>query len=150
MKNFKNQLLVAFTLLVAISASAQDYLMTLKPLSASVLNIDGKKTTEAPLIENQTFSYIYKDGEVEVVFEGNLHYEFFNNKKHFIKSELLWTSKDECYMTIKDFNLPNFPFKAGTKMRMKITKVKDGYVHYKSTLGGRTWKGKMKESTVKK
>lgn len=150
MRNFKNQLLIAATLLVAISVNAQDYLMTLKPLSASVLKIDGKKTTEAPLIENKTFSYMYKGGEVEVVFEGNSHYEFFNHKKHFIKSELIWTSKDECYMIIKDFNLPNFPFKAGTKMRMKITKIKDGYVHYKSTLGGRTWKGKMKESTIRK
>ena len=52
-------------------------------------------------------------------------------------------------MIIRDFNLPNFPFKAGTKMRMKITKVENGFIHYTSTLGGRTWKGKMKESDVK-
>lgn len=148
MRNFKNQLLVAAILFASITVCAQDYLMTLKPLSASVLKIDGK-TTEAPLIKDKTFTYNYKGGEVLVVFEKNQHFEFFNNKKNFIKSELIWTSKDECYMIIKDFNLPNFPFKAGTKMKMKITKVKDGFVHYKSTLGGRTWKGKMKESEVK-
>ncbi|MFK8060992.1 MAG: hypothetical protein AB8B78_12985 [Polaribacter sp.] len=150
MKNFKTQLVVTVTLFLAIAIQAQDHLMVLKPMSASVLKIDKtKKMTEAPLVKDASYSYKYKGGDVLVVFEGNYHYEFFNSKKHFIKSDLVWTNKDECYMIIKEFNLPNFPFKAGTKMKMEITKVKDGFVHYKSTLGGRTWKGKMKETKTK-
>ncbi len=148
MKNLKTYFLFAAVLFATATVSAQDYLMTLKPLSASVLDLK-EETKETPLIKDKTFSYQYKGEDVLVVFEGKEHFEFYNNKKHFIKSDLLWTSKDECYMIIRDFNLPNFPFKAGTKMRMKITKVENGFIHYTSTLGGRTWKGKMKESDVK-
>lgn len=146
MKNFKNQFLLTLALVCAFTINAQDYLMTLKPLSASVLNINKTETVEEPLISNTTYTYKYKGGEVVVVFEGNEHYEFYNNRKHFIKSDLVWTSKKECFMIIKDYNLPNFPFKVGTKMKMKITKKKDGNVYYTTTLGGRTWKGKMKEA----
>ena len=145
MKNFKNQFLLILVLVSALTVNAQDYLMTLKPLSASVLNINATEPVAEPLISNTTYTYKYKGGDVEVVFEGNEHYEFYNNREHFIKSDLVWTSKKECFMTIKDYNLPNFPFKVGTKMKMKITKKKDGYVNYTTTLGGRTWKGKMKE-----
>jgi hypothetical protein len=146
MKNLKNQFLLILVLVCAVSVNAQDYLMTLKPLSASVLNINKTEPVAEPLINNTTYTYKYKGGEVVVVFEGNEHYEFYNNRKHFIKSDLVWTSKKECFMIIKDYNLPNFPFKIGTKMKMKITKKKDGYVNYTTTLGGRTWKGKMKEA----
>lgn len=145
MKNFKTPLFLSLVLMIAFATNAQDYLMTLKPMSASVLNINATENVDEPLIKNTSYTYKYKGGDVLVVFEGNEHYEFYNNKKHFIKSDLVWTSKKECFMTIKDYNLPNFPFKIGTKMRMKITKKKDGYVYYTTTLGGRTWKGKMKE-----
>lgn len=145
MKNFKTPLFVLLVLMIAFTTNAQDYLMTLKPMSASVLTINATETVDEPLIKNTKYTYKYKGGDVLVVFEGNEHYEFYNEKKHFIKSDLVWTSKKECFMTIKDYNLPNFPFKVGTKMRMKITKKKEGYVYYTTTLGGRTWKGKMKE-----
>jgi hypothetical protein len=48
-------------------------------------------------------------------------------------------------MKLQESNLPNFPFKIGSELSIKITKVKRGYIYYDSTLGGRTWSGKMKE-----
>ena len=146
MKKLKTQILLVLVLVVSsLTITAQDYLMTLKPLSASVLTINKTENVVVPMISNSTYTYKYKGGDVVVVFEGNEHYEFYNNRKNFIKSDIVWTSKKECYMTIKDHNLPNFPFKVGTKMKMKITKKKEGYVYYTTTLGGTTWKGKMKE-----
>ena len=49
----------------------------------------------------------------------------------------------EYYLTIKESNLPNFPFKMGTKMHILVNKVKGKRVYYTSTLGGRSWEGKM-------
>ena len=89
MKNLKNQFLLILVLVCAVSVNAQDYLMTLKPLSASVLNINKTEPVAEPLINNTTYTYKYKGGEVVVVFEGNEHYEFYNNRKHFIKSDFL-------------------------------------------------------------
>ncbi|KGL58845.1 hypothetical protein PHEL85_3116 [Polaribacter sp. Hel1_85] len=103
-------------------------------------------STFSPLIENQKFTYKYHGEEVLVIFSETQHIEYFNNKKNYIKSKISWVSKDECTMTIIESNLPNFPFKSGTKLSMHITKIKHNNVYYESTLGGRTWTGKMKKA----
>ncbi|MEO9570453.1 MAG: hypothetical protein ABJH82_03550 [Polaribacter sp.] len=148
MKNFTNKLLLAVVLLFAVYLNAQDYLMTLNPTALNFIDKDAKEFKGEPLVSNKTFTYMYDGGEVEVVFKGNEHYEFHNNKQHFIKSKLFWVSEDLVYVTIEDFTIPNFPFDRGTKMKIEITKVEKDYVYYKSTLGGRTWLGKMKESSL--
>ena len=151
MKNFKNKLFLAIILLCAVYVNAQDYLMTLNPSALNFIDKDAKEFEGEPLISNKTFTYIYDGGEVEVVYDGDQHYEYHNNKQYCIKSKLFWVAKDLVYVTIEDFTIPNFPFKRGTKMKIEITKVeKNGNVSYKSTLGGRTWLGKMKESNLKK
>ncbi len=149
MKNFKNKLFLTLILLFAIYVNAQDYLMTLNPTSLNFIDKDAKEFKGQPLVKDNTYSYQYDGGNVDVIFKGNEHYEFHNNRKHFIKSKLFWVAEDLVYVTIEDFNLPNFPFKRGTKMKIEITKVEKNYIYYKSTLGGRTWLGKMKETDLK-
>ncbi|KGL64166.1 hypothetical protein [Polaribacter sp. Hel1_85] len=148
MKNFKKQFAIAIILLTINYVSAQDYLMTLNATAINFIDKDAKEFEGEPLISNQTFTYNHDNDEVEVMFNGNEHYEFHNNKKYFIKSNLFWVSEDIVYVTIEEFTIPNFPFKKGTKMKIEITKVDNKYVYYKSTLGGRTWLGKMKESSL--
>ncbi|MEO9570076.1 MAG: hypothetical protein ABJH82_13255 [Polaribacter sp.] len=98
----------------------------------------------APLLNETNYTYRYKGDDVLVVYKNDEHIEYFNNKKYFIRSKIKWTAKDKCYMTIQESNLPNFPFAKGTKLHMKIIKIKRGKVFYESTLGGRSWTGKMK------
>lgn len=148
MKNFTNKLLLAAVLLFTVYVNAQDYLMTLNPTALNFIDKDAKEFEGEPLVSNKTFTYMYDGGEVEVVYKGNEHYEFHNNKQHFIKSKLFWVSEDLVYVTIEDFTIPNFPFKRGTQMKIQIEKVDKDVVYYKSTLGGRTWLGKMKESKL--
>ncbi|WP_159950727.1 hypothetical protein [Polaribacter septentrionalilitoris] len=148
MKNFKNKLFLVLVLSFAIYVNAQDYLMTLNPTSLNFIDKNATEYKGEPLIKDKSFTYNYNGGEVFVTFKGDEHIEFHNNKQHFIKSKLFWVSKDLVYVTIEDYTLPNFPFKRGTKMKIEFTKVKDGFVEYKSTLGGRTWLGKMKESKL--
>ena len=148
MKNFTNKLLLAVVLLFAVYVNAQDYLMTLNPTALNFIDKDAKEFEGEPLVSNQTFTYMYDGGKVEVEYKGDTHYEYHNNRQHFIKSKLFWVSEDLVYVTIEDFTIPNFPFERGTKMKIEITKVEKDYVYYKSTLGGRTWLGKMKESKL--
>lgn len=148
MKNFKNKLFLTLILLFAIYVNAQDYLMTLNPTATNFIDKNATEFKGEKLVKDNTYTYQYDGGAVEVIFKGNEHYEFHNNKKHFIKSKLFWVSEDLVYVTIEDFNLPTFPFKKGTKMKIEITKVEKEYIYYKSTLGGRTWLGKMKESNL--
>ncbi|QNM87025.1 hypothetical protein H9W90_07900 [Polaribacter pectinis] len=145
MKTIKNQLLFAFILTFTIATNAQDRLMTLGVYSKSLIAENIAEYKDAPIIDNKTFTYEYKGGQVLVIFNGKEHIEYYNNNKNYIKSSIKWISRRECLITLKEINLPNFPFKTGTHLKMEITKIRGRNVYYKSTLGGRTWLGKMKE-----
>ncbi|QOD62188.1 hypothetical protein H9I45_07035 [Polaribacter haliotis] len=146
MKTIKKQVTIACIILFSISINAQDSLMLLGSFSANIkLTTNEVEYQQRPIIHNQTFTYNFKGGEVLVEFKDNQHIEYYNNKKHSIKSTIVWISKNECIITLKEINLPNFPFKKGNSLKMVITEVRGNNVYYKSTLGGRTWKGKMKE-----
>ena len=140
----KIQLLI-LTILFSFSVKAQDIAMNSSSSSYDNMKYNVSKTKIVPLLEESTYTYKYKGENVEVVFTEDKHIEYFNNKKYFIKSKIEWTANDECYMTIEDSNLPNFPFRSGVKLLMKIVKIKRGYIHYESTLAGKTWTGKMKQ-----
>ncbi|GAB7256950.1 hypothetical protein [uncultured Polaribacter sp.] len=141
MKKFK--LLVIFALF-AFSAAGQNLAMnTLNNYGNTISTVE--KEAIVPLLNETKYTYKYKGENVVVVFSENKHVEYFNEGKYFIKSDISWVSEDECYMTLQESNLPNFPFKKGIKLKMKITKIKRGYIFYESTLGGRTWEGRMRK-----
>lgn len=131
--------------IIAFSTKAQELAMNTPSNYKNHATYEVSNTLIVPLLKETTYTYKYKGDNVLVVFKENKHIEYFNNKKYFIKSNLVWTADDECYMTIQESNLPNFPFRSGTKLRMKIKKIKRGYIYYESTLGGRSWTGKMKK-----
>ena len=140
----KLQLLIT-VIIITFSTGAQDLAMNTQMSNSDDINYNVTNNKIVPLLEETTYTYKYKGDDVLVVFTENRHIEYFNNKKHSIKSNLRWVSENECEMTILESNLPNFPFRNGTKLNMKITKVKNGYIYYQSTLGGRSWTGKMKK-----
>jgi hypothetical protein len=140
----KKILLLSALIILVTTVKAQDVAMV------NVKNIDtyenkSRRSTEViPVLEETEYTYKYNNDEVLVTFKDGEHIEYFNNKKYYIKSKLEWITNEECYMTIQESNLPDFPFNKGSKLHMKILKVKNGKVFYESTLGGRTWSGKMK------
>ncbi|MGB0892331.1 MAG: hypothetical protein ACPGUU_08255, partial [Flavobacteriaceae bacterium] len=80
---------------------------------------------------------------VQVQFDGNNHTELHNDGKIYIKSTIEWTSNCTYYLTIKETNFPNFPFKKGDKLQVEILKVKGDNVYYKSTINKKSWEGKL-------
>lgn len=148
MIKIKKTFLFVVLLLSISNIKAQDYLLSLKSNEVEFEEKLTEKKEVQPAILNETFTYKFKGDDVLVVFKENEHIEYFKNGKYYIKSKITWLSKKECYMTIKESNLPNFPFKKGKKLYLKITKVKKGKIYYESTLGGRTWKGKLIENGI--
>ena len=140
----KLQLLIT-VIIITFSTAAQDLAMNTQMSNYDEINYNVANNEIVPLLEETNYTYKYKGDNVLVVFTKNRHIEYFNNKKYSIKSNLRWISESECEMTILESNLPNFPFRNGTKLKMKINKVKNGYIYYQSTLGGRSWTGKMKK-----
>lgn len=136
-----------FTLaIITFSTKAQELAFNTIANNKADIYYNISNTEIVPVLEETSYTYKYNGDNVLVVFTDNTHIEYFNNKKYFIKSNLIWTSNDECSMTIEESNLPNFPFKKGDKLRMKIQKIKRDYIYYESTLAGRSWAGKMKKT----
>ena len=100
-------------------------------------------TEECSILKNNSFTYRNAQKDVLVVFNENVHFEYHNNKAYYIKSDIDWISECEYYLVIKETTLPNFPFKMGTKLHIKVNKVKGRKVYYTSSLGGRTWEGRL-------
>jgi len=142
MKDFN--LFIILTALV-FTTKAQEVVMNFPRVNQTYNSPIISKTKIVPLIEDTSYTYKYKGDDVLVIFTRNSHVEYFNNKKYSIKSSLRWVSETECEMTIQKSNLPNFPFRNGTKLKMKINKIKRDKIYYESTLGGRSWTGKMKK-----
>ncbi|MFD2528060.1 hypothetical protein [Polaribacter marinaquae] len=106
MKNFK---LVVILALFAFSVSAQDFAITTVNNYDTYTSIEEKEEI-VPLLKETKYTYKYKGENVVVVFSEDQHVEYFNEGKYFIKSDISWVSEDECYMTLQESNLPNFPF----------------------------------------
>ncbi|MFY0628751.1 MAG: hypothetical protein JXR05_00140 [Flavobacteriaceae bacterium] len=98
---------------------------------------------QCEILKNGSFIYKLAKKDVLVEFKENKHVEYHQDKKYYIKSDIEWVSDCEYYLIIHDATLPNFPFKKGSRLHIKITKVKGNKVYYKSSMAGRTWEGKM-------
>ena len=101
-------------------------------------------TDFTPLIRDGNYTYTYMGKSVLVSFKGKDHIEYHQDKQYHIKSTLKWMNDKECEITIEHSTLPDFPFKRGAKLHFKILKMTKTKLVYQSTLGKRSWKGKMK------
>tara|TARA_R110002049_G_scaffold80402_2_gene204453 strand:+ start:7396 stop:7776 length:381 start_codon:yes stop_codon:yes gene_type:complete len=98
---------------------------------------------ECSVLMNNSFEYRVGDKDVLVVFGEEEYIEYHENKKYYIKSDIEWLTDCEYNLIIQESTLPNFPFKSGTKMNIKVDRVRGKRIYYTATLGGRSWEWKM-------
>lgn len=99
--------------------------------------------TICTVVKDKKFTYKIGSKNVFVSFKNNTHTELHNNKKHYIKSTIEWISDCEYYLIVNETNYPNFPFKIGSKLHVKILNTKNKNVYYKSTMNNKSWEGKL-------
>lgn len=88
-----------------------------------------------------TFKYGKSTEEVTVVINGNNHIEYHENGKYIIRSKLNWLSDCAYDMTMTEITIPNFPFKVGDVMNVKINKIDGNVIYFTSTVKGTSWDG---------
>lgn len=117
------------------------YKLILLFVVVSLMSFNNKDYGES--LKNNNF--VYKNGgkEVLVIFGEDDYIEYHNKKKYYIKSDIEWVSNCEYNLIIREATLPDFPFKNGTVMNIKIDRVRGKKVYYTATLGGRSWEWKM-------
>lgn len=98
---------------------------------------------DCTILKNNSFTYKLAKKDVLVEFGESKHVELHQKGKYYIKSNVEWISDCEYYLIIEDVTLPDFPFPLGSKLHIKITKVRGDRVYYKSTMGDRSWEGRM-------
>ena len=84
------------------------------------------------------------DRTAYIEIKNNKSVEYKNNKKYFIKSDLVWLSDCEYNATMTEINYPNFPFGVGTVMNVKIHKIENDIVYYTAEVKGQKIDGKFK------
>jgi len=100
---------------------------------------------DCTILKNNSFTYRAAKNNVLVEFKEKDYIEYHLDKKYYIKSKIEWVSDCEYYLIIEETTLPDFPFEKGAKLHIVVTQVKGNRVHYKSSMEGRSWEGKMKK-----
>ncbi len=99
--------------------------------------------TDCKILHEGVFYYESPKGKVKVIFKGKKHMEYHQGGKYFVKSKLKWVNDCEYNMTLKKTNYPNFPFKKGEIMNVKINKTDTNFIYYTATAKGESWESKF-------
>lgn len=91
------------------------------------------------ILHSGTFTYKADGDVVKIKVEGENHTEYHQGGKYVIESSLDWVSDCEYNATLKNTTLPNFPFKPGEVMNVKIDKVKGKNIYITAKIRGKSY-----------
>jgi len=104
-----------------------------------------KKQSDCSFLKHSLLKYLdIEDTTAYVVINENLHEEYHQDGKYFIKSKIVWQSDCEWTMTMTEITIPDFPFKPGEQMHVKITRIDNDIIYYTSTVNGQSWPGRFR------
>jgi|GEM_PF-1027875 hypothetical protein len=98
---------------------------------------------DCAILHKGTFKYGNTTEDVKVVIDENHHTEYYNGGKYIIQSDLTWVNSCEYNITMIKITIPDFPYKVGDIMNVKINKIEKNEIFYTSTVKGQSWSGKL-------
>ena len=102
------------------------------------------KENDCSILKNGIFKYLDSDNKNDYfVMDGNNHIEYLNDSKDWIKSKVKWIGECEYELEIRKINYPNFPFKKGDKLNVKILGGNKDTIYYRSQIGTFINKGRL-------
>jgi len=116
-------------------------------LSMSIVPFCQQDTTKAScnVLKKGKFRYLDSQDTTDyVVIEGDKHTEYHNKGKYYIKSDVTWVNDCEYNMVMTKITIPDFPFKPGDSMNVKIERIEDDIIYYTSTVKGASWSGRFR------
>lgn len=109
-------------------------------LTLMAFTLNPIKNQDCSILQKGEFTYGSSDNLTKVVIKGKNHTEYHDNGKYIIKSKMEWVNECEYNMTMKKITIPNFPYKKGDVMNVKIDRVENNKIYYTSTVKGQSWK----------
>lgn len=128
-------------LFILISTTFQSYSQNLAYNKLNN-NLKKKATVSNKTLENGSYFYLKNHRKIFVEINGNSYTEYHPNNE-FIKAEINWITKNRYKLIITEIEKSGLPFKKGTELKTKVSKVRGEKYKYKSTLGKHSWTGKL-------
>ncbi|MFQ3305438.1 MAG: hypothetical protein ACI9JT_000355 [Polaribacter sp.] len=100
------------------------------------------KTIIKKALTDGTYFYSENKGKILVKIKGTNYTEYHPNNE-FIKANIEWISNRVYKLVITEIKKSNLPFKKGTQLITKITRIKEDNYYYKASLGQQAWTGKL-------
>jgi hypothetical protein len=103
-----------------------------------------QSNSECGILKNCKLKYLDSDDKTSYIeIKYNYHIEYHRNVKYYIKSELNWINDCEYNMKMTEITLPDFPFKSGEIMNVKIIKIEGIIAYIISTVRGESFEGRF-------
>jgi hypothetical protein len=144
MKNTTPLKCVVFLLLISFNfqtSFSQDIAqsISLKPY-AKMYDLTNKIVIKNAILKDGKYTYKYKEKEILIEIKDGLYYEY-HPKKEYIKAKIDWISEYEYKLIIVDMEKRGVPFKIGSELTAKITKIKGNQFFYTSQLNNKIASG---------
>src|SRR5215203_4699797 len=99
----------------------------------------GATIEDCSILNEGAFKYGDIEEEIRVEIKGNNHTEYHDGGKYMIKSKLEWVNDCEYNMIMTKITIPNFPYRKGDVMNVKVDKIMGNVIYYTSTVKGNSW-----------
>ena len=148
MKNTTPLKCVIFLLLISFNyqtSFSQDLAQSIYLKSYSnVFAVSNTVVIKNAILEDGKYTYKFNRKDILVEIKNGIYYEYHPNKEY-IKAKIDWISEYEYKLTIVDMEKRGVPFKVGSELTSKITKVEKDEYHYTSFFRNKTAKGSFRK-----
>ncbi|MBL7719842.1 MAG: hypothetical protein JNL72_13460 [Flavipsychrobacter sp.] len=118
--------------------------------SATLMSFDDKNNQGSPCAILKSGSYKIGDAAdttAYIVFTSSSQTEYYNFKRHTIRSSIKWLSDCEFEVTALSVNYPGLICKRGETMSIRILNVEGDIVNYEALVDGRRERGRYIKMT---
>jgi len=96
------------------------------------------------MLHRGTFLYADEQGQaVTVIIDGRKHTEYHKGGKYYIKSDLKWDNDCQYTARIVKVNLPGFPYKKGTIMKVTVDSIDGDAIFCTGSINAESFTSKL-------
>jgi len=119
-------------------------ILSIFAMTATSLNHAKDPDPDCNILHKGTFVYADEQNQpVKVIIEGKKHTEYHKGGKYYIKSELHWDNDCQYTAKIVKVNLPGFPYKKGTVMKVNIDSVDGNAIFCTGSINDQSFSSKL-------
>src|ERR1022692_107442 len=85
-----------------------------------------------------------KDSSAYIRISQDSVVEYHHHEKYTLRAKIDWTNDREYDMTLTSVTIPDFSYRPGDVMHVRIDRIEHDIIYYISTINGNSWEGKLR------